>query len=144
MLPGGHIQYYSSTHASCTTACMCAVVVDYSREVSQLPASSNDCCTEGGAGVPQSMIRTEKCFRHKSSAKITVVLTFSRNAQTLVKICTVALDFLAQTFVRSNWDLYRLTPKSPWKISDVYGYVFHTMLIQCNPLLIYSNKTIIF
>ena len=60
--------------------------------------------------------RTEKCS-DICQHTIKLVLTFTKNDQTLVEICTVALYF-----VRLNWDLYRSTLKVLGKclMSDCY------------------------
>jgi len=62
---------------------------------------------------------TEK-YLDTCQCKIKFVLTFAKNDYALVEICTVVLYILTWTLVRSNWDLYRSTPKvlGKYKISD--------------------------
>ena len=62
-------------------------------------------------------IRTEKCS-DTCQHKIKFALTFSRNDQTLVEICTVALYF-GSDICQIKLGFVQVNPKSAWKMSDV-------------------------
>ena len=71
-------------------------------------------------------IRTEK-YSDTCQHKIKCALTFSRNEQTLVEICTVALYF-GSDICQIKLGFVQVNPKSAQKMSDVQ-LLFHALCV---------------
>ena len=80
----------------------------------------------GLVSLTEHEIKTEKCL-DTCQYKIKFALTFSRNDQTLVEICTVALYFGSDIY-QIKLGFVQVNHKSARKMSDV-RLLFHTLTL---------------